>query len=133
MSQNVRSILGQQAGVRNARVLKGPSLRNDPDFDRQVESAEASGAIIEDESDELLLLDLIVSGTRTGTTERVYAGIEVSITANDDDVNRAADRAEMLKRATGGPVMAAVLASRVEAPQRELAARRNVAVALHPE
>ena len=133
VAQNVRSILGQQAGVRSSRVLKGPSLRTDPDFDRQVESAEACGAITADESDELLLLALIVSGTRTGTPERVYAGIEVSITANDDDVNRAADRAEILRKVTGGPVMAAVIAARMEAPQRELAARREVAVAVHPE
>ena len=133
VAQNVRSILGQQAGVRSSRVLKGPSLRTAPDFDRQVESAEASGAITEDESDELLLLDLIVSGTRTGTRERVYAGIEVSITANDDDVNRAADRAEMLRKVTGVPVMAAVIAARVDEPQRELATRREVAVAVHPE
>ena len=133
VAQNVRSILGPQAGVRSSRVLKGPSLRTDPDFDRQVESAEASGAITEDESDELLLLDLIVSGTRTGTPERVYSGIEVSITANDDDVNRAADRVEILRKVTGGPVMAAVIAARVDEQQRALAARREVAVAVHPE
>ena len=133
VAQNVRSILGQQAGVRSSRVLKGPSLRTDPDFDQQVESAEASGAITEDESDELLLLDLIVSGTRRGNPERVYAGIEVSMTANDDDVNRAADRAQILRKVTGGPVMAVVIADRVEAQQRELAARREVAVAVHPE
>ena len=133
IAQNVRSILGQQAGVRNSRVLKEPSLRTDPDFDQQVEGAEASGAITEDESDELLLLDLIVYGTRRGNPERVYAGIEVSITANDDDVNRAADRAQILKKVTGGPVMAVVIADRVEAQQRELAARREIAVALHPE
>ena len=133
VAQNVRSILGQQAGVRSSRVLKGPNLRTDPGFDRQVESAEASGAITEDESDELLLLDLIVSGTRTGTRERVYAGVEVSITANADDVNRAADRAEILRKVTGGPALAAVIAARVEAPQRELAAQREVAVAVHPE
>ena len=133
VAQNVRSILGQQAGVRSSRVLKGPNLMTDPGFDRQVESAEASGAITEDESDELLLLDLIVSGTRTGTRERVYAGVEVSITANADDVNRAADRAEILRKVTGGPALAAVIAARVEAPQRELAAQREVAVAVHPE
>ena len=133
VAQNVRSILGQQAGVRSSSVLKGPSLRTDPDFDQQVESAEASGVITEDESDELLLLDLIVSGTRRGNPERVYAGIEVSITANDDDVNRAADRAQILRKVTGGPVMAVVIADRVEAQQRELAARREVAVAVHPE
>ena len=118
-----------RAGVRTSRVLKGPSLRTDLDFDQQVESAEGSGAISEDESDKLLLLDLIVSGNRTGARERVYAGIEVSITANDDDVNRAADRAEILRKVTGGPVMAA----RVEAQQRELAAQREVAVAVHPD
>ena len=133
VAQNVRSILGQQAGVRSSRVLKGPSLRTDPDFDRQVESAEASGAITEDESDELLLLDLIVSGTRRKPFQGFPSGVEVSITANDDDVNRAADRAEILRRVTGGPVMAAVIAARVDEPQRALAARREVAVAVHPE
>ena len=133
VAQNVRSILGQQAGVRSSRVLKGPSLRTDRDFDRQVESAEASGVITEDESDELLLLDLIVSGTRTGTRERVYVGIEVSITANDDDVNRAVGRAEILMKVTGGPVIAVVIADRVEAQQTELATLRGVAIAVHPE
>ena len=133
VAQNVRSILGQQAGLRSSKVLKGPNLRTDPDFDQQVESAEASGAITEDESDELLLLDLIVSGTRAGTRARVYAGIEVSITANDDDVNRAADRAEILRRVTGEPALAAVIAARVDEPQRELATQREVAVAVHPE
>ena len=133
VSQNVRSILGQQAGVRSAKVLKGPNLRNDPDFDQLVENAENSGVITENESDELLLLDLIVSGTRTGTPDRLYAGIEVSITANNDDMNRAADRVEILRKVTGGPVLAAVIAVRVETPQRELAATRGVTVAVHPE
>ena len=133
VSQNVRSILGQQAEVRSARILKGPNLRNDPEFDRQVESAETNGAITEDESDELLLLDLIVSGARTGTLDRVYVGVEVSITANDDDVNRAANRVEILRKVTGESVMSAIIAARVEAPQRELAARREVVVAVHPE
>ena len=133
VAQNVRSILGQQARVRNSRGLNGPSLRTDPDFNRQVESAEASGAITEDESDELLLLDVIVSGTRTGAKERVYAGIEVSISANDDDVNRASDRAEILRTVTGEPVMATVIAARVDEPHRGLAVQREVAVAVHLE
>ena len=98
-----------------------------------MESAEASGAITEDESDELLLLDVIVSGTRMGAKERVYAGIEVSITANDDDVNRASDRAEILRKVTGEPVMATVIAARVDEPHRGLAVQRDVAVAVHPE
>ena len=133
VAQNVRNILGQQAGVRSSRILKGPNLMTDPDFDRQVENAEASGAVTEDKSDELLLLDLIVVGTMRETKERVYVGIWVSITANDDDVNRAADRVDILRKVTGGPVMAVVIADRVEEPQRKLAAKGEVAVALHPE
>ena len=43
----------------------------------------------------------------------MYVGVEVSITANDDDVNRAADM--------------------VEEPQRKLAANREVEVALQWE
>ena len=74
VAQNVKSILGQQVGVRNSRVLKGPSLRTDPDLDRQVESAEAIATITEHERDELLLLDLIVSGARTGSREKFKPG-----------------------------------------------------------
>ena len=129
LAQNVRSILGQQAGAGNSLVLKGPNLRNAPEFEARVENAEANGVVTEDESDELMLLDLIVAGTRTGTRERMYVGAEVSITANDDDVDRAADGAEIVRRVTGGPV----IADRAEEPQRELAARREVAVVLHPE
>ena len=55
----------------------------------------------------------------------MYAGIEVSITANDDDVNRAADRVEILGRVTGGPALTAVIAAWLEAPQIELAAKRG--------
>ena len=130
---NVRSILGQQAGVRNAKVLKGPNLRTDEDFDKLVEMAEANGVITEGESHDLWVLDLIVSGTRRGSGGRIYVAVEVSITANDNDVNRAADRSEIPGRAVVGPAMGAVIASRIDEPQRELAARREVAAAVHPE
>lgn len=133
VSWNIRSILGQHAGVRNSRVLKGPNLRTDLDFETQVENAEAAGAITEEESDELWLLDLIVSGTLRGTQEGVYVAVEVSITANDDDVNRAADRVETLRKVTGGPVMAMVIATRMDESCREPAARRGVETAIHPE
>ena len=43
----------------------------------------------------------------------------MSITANDDDVNRAADRAEILRKVTGERVPAAVIATRMEARYQE--------------
>ena len=130
---NVRSLLGQQLGIRNSRVLKGPNLRNDEDLEQLLEEAESRGAITEEEADELLLLDLIVAGTQRADHARVYVAAEISITANQDDVNRAADRADILRRVTGLPSRPVVIADRMAESYRNLADEKEVAVAIHPE
>ena len=132
-TSNIRSILGQQLGIRNSRVLKGPNLRTDEDLESLLEQAESSGAITEEEADELLLLDLIVAGTHRADHARVYVAAEISITANQDDVNRAADRAEILWRVTGFPSRPVVIADRISEPCRKLADEKEVAVAIYPE
>ena len=120
-------------GIRNSRVLKGPNLRTDEDLESLLEQAESSGAITEEEADELLLLDLIVAGTHRADHARVYVAAEISITANQDDVNRAADRAEILWRVTGFPSRPVVIADRISEPCRKLADEKEVAVAIYPE
>ena len=130
---NVRSLLGQQLGIRNSRVLKGPNLRNDEDLEQLLEEAESRGAITEEEADELLLLDLIVAGTQRADHARVYVAAEVSITANQDDVNRAADRADILRRATGLLTRPVVIADRMAKSYQSLADEKGVAVAIYPE
>ena len=132
-TSNIRSILGQQLGIRNSRVLKGPNLRTDEDLESLLEQAESSGAITEEEADELLLLDLIVAGTHRADHARVYVAAEISITANQEDVNRAADRAEILWRVTGFPSRPVVIADRISEPCRKLADEKEVAVAIYPE
>ena len=130
---NVRSLLGQQLGIRNSRVLKGPNLRTDEDLESLLEKAESRGAIMEEEADELLLLDLIVTGTQRADHARVYVAAEISITANQDDVNRAADRADILRRVTGIPTRPVVITDRMAESYRQLADEKEVAVAIYPE
>ena len=130
---NVRSLLGQQLGIRNSRVLKGPNLRNDENLEQLLEEAESRGAITEEEADELLLLDLIVAGTQRTDHARVYVAAEVSITANQDDVNRAADRADILRKVTGLPTRPVVIADRMADSYQQLADEKEVAVAIYPE
>ena len=132
-TSNIRSILGQQLGIRNSRVLKGPNLRTDEDLESLLEQAESSGAITEEEADELLLLDLIVAGTHRADHARVYVAAVMEISANQDDVNRAADRAEILWRVTGFPSRPVVIADRISEPCRKLADEKEVAVAIYPE
>ena len=133
VASNIRSILGQHVGVRNSKVMKGPNLRTDEDFESKVENAEVTGVVTEKEVDELWLLDLIVSGTLRTTHERVYVAVEASITPDGNDSTRAADRAEILRKITGGPARAVVIATRMDEPFREQAIQMGVETALHPE
>ena len=98
-----------------------------------MENAEGARVITEEESEDLWHLDLTTQGTRRGTQDRVCAGVEVSITADSNDVNGAADRTEILRKLTGEPALAVVIADRMDEQQRKLALQRGVETALHPE
>ncbi len=130
---NIAGILGRHISIRGVRILKGPHIELDPNFVEQLEGAEAAGVVTEQESDELWLSDLIVCGTRRSDKERVYVAVKATITANEVEVNRAADRAEILRKVTGRPVTPVVITSRMEKSCREAAARRGVETAICPE
>ena len=130
---NIRSILDQKLGKRNSRVLKGADHRTDDDFEERVKEAESNGRVTEQEADDLWLLNLIISGTRRGSSERVYAAAEVSITPDDDDAGRAARRARILGKITGSAVTPVVIATKADEAYLEMAAGMGVEVATHPE
>ena len=132
IASNIRSILGQKLHIRNSRVLKGPNLRTDENFEKDVEAAENNGRITPEETDDLWLLDLIVSGNRREGGERVYVAAEVSITPGDD-ADRAARRAGILGKITGRAVTPVVIATRADDAYLEMAAGIGVEVAIHPE
>ena len=113
-------------GRQKCQVHSGPARRHqdrrgpegaNPGTDREFENAETNRVITKQQSDDLWPLDLIAWGTR----ETVYAGVEVSITDNAGDGDRAASREETLRKVTRGPVMAVVIASRMNEPCRKLA------------
>lgn len=122
ITNNIESILGQQLGI-----------QSDEDFEDLLEQAERNGAITWDETVELPFLDIIVAGTQRADRTRVYVAAEVSITANQDDVNRAAARAEIIQKATQFPARPVVIADRSSAAHRQLADQREVEVAIYPE
>ena len=66
------------------------------------------GLVTDEESEEMELTDLIVLG-QDEDGNPVYITIEVSITIQDHDVERAEMRAEVLSRATGVKAMPAVI------------------------
>lgn len=133
VTANIAGILGRHAGLRRARILKGLGFGTDQDFEDLLETAELTGALTAAEIDDLLLLNVIATTTSRTTLERTYAAVEISITASDGDVHRVADRAEHLRKLSDTPVAAVLVAPSVEEPQAQLAAARNVTIAVHAE
>lgn len=78
----------------------------------------------ESDIDSLLDADLVVEGKRDGGP--VYAVIEVSRTARVYDVDRAADRADILRQAVKEPVLAAVIGNRARPAAVRRAGERQV-------
>ena len=107
-ASNLRSLLRQHLGLRNARILKGPNREPDEEFTAKLDQAQENGLITEEELGAALLLDVIA---RANTTDRqtVYAAIEISITVNGGDVTRARERARTIGTTTGTRAAAVVI------------------------
>ena len=112
-ASNLRSLLRQHLGLRNARILKGPNREPDEELTAALNRAQANGLITEEELGAALLLDVIA---RANTTDRqtVYAAIEISITVNGGDVTRARERARTIGTATGTRAAAVVIGARAD-------------------
>ncbi len=102
------------------RILK--RIRPVPPLELQelLDEAVAAGRITEDEQEDVLLADVIVVGRREG--RKTYLVVEVSGEVRVHDVERAARRADVLRRAIGAPVLGAVAGERV-IPEAEAEAR----------
>jgi predicted nucleic acid-binding Zn-ribbon protein len=92
-------------------------------LDEQQVLALAAG-LPDDEVDSLLDADLIAQGERNG--QPVYVVAEVSRTARVYDVDRAAGRAELLRRVVKEPVLAAVIGDRARPAAVRRARERQV-------
>ena len=80
----------------------------------------------QDELLEVLLSDAIVRGTRQG--EPAYAVIEISLTIADRDISRAADRAEILERASKVRSFPVAIGEHIPAHQETRAIAMNVSL-----
>ena len=97
-----------------------------------LDQATESGAISDEESDELERTDLILAGL-TPAGESVYAVAEVSITIDDDDVDRARSRSRILQRASDTASRAVVIGTAISDANRQRAVQDGVAVVIMEE
>jgi hypothetical protein len=89
---NICSYLGSYIGIRKCKIKDKSELLEE--LDEYVEK----GIISEEEENDVIELDLIVSGILKGTKEEVYVAIEISYKIGNYDIERVIRRKEILER-----------------------------------
>ena len=132
VANNLGSIAGRDLRLRRIRVLKALGFPTNEGLGELIADAEDRGALTEAEANDLLATDLIAVGRSRENGHDVYVAAEVSITVGDEDIERAAERAEYLGKVTGQATEPAVVGESIEPEQEALARRRQVTVMLLP-
>ena len=126
VANNIATLVRHPLDIRRVRVLKGYGVADPMTFHDLMDSAEDQGKISSRERMEAGKTDMVLLGQKMSDRANVYVAVEVSITAADNDISRAADRSEFLRRATGEDSLPAVVSVHIDDARRRLAQLRNV-------
>ena len=123
-------VLSQRMRLRRAVTLKSIIASIDRGFAELLEDAEDQQIITPEQNIQVRLLDVILRAIDRATAAPVYIAVEVSITLHQEDIDRAAERAAILEKATGIAAKAVVVSGRVHPPQETQAAAAGVHIIL---
>ena len=126
VASNIATIVRHPLSIRRVRLLKGHGAADPMAFHDLMDSAEDRGAISAQERVEASSADLVIQGERDLDQATVYVALEISVTAADSDIIRAADRSDLLRRATGTDSAAAIVSVNIDADRQRLAREKNV-------
>ena len=122
-------LVRRHLGVRNASVLVAINRPNGDTIASLLNDGTDRGVITEDEADELDRADVILLGSSLDG-EDVYVVGEISITIDDNDVDRASARARVLQTASDKTTHAAVFGAAISDGNRERARSSDVTVVI---
>ena len=129
----VPSLVGQRLGLARPRVLVGGRLGVTGEFMDLADDALDEGRITQDEWAEIRTSDLVLSCVRRADRAQVYFVAEVSVTASDSDIERAARRATILTGMTGSDAIAGIVTTSLDDDRGESAHGQGVAALILEE
>ena len=112
--------------LRRNRLLYSNILGRDRGLDELLADAVDESLISDDDKADLEQVDSVMSGQDDGAT--VYFVGEISLTVNNHDIDRAIERAAILRKATGCDVWPMVIGDTIPDPQRARAEAEGVAI-----
>ena len=113
--------------LRRIRIVENSALAD------RIDDAIESGTFAEADREPLLLLDVVAWGRDVQTREERYLAAEVSSGIGETDILRAADRAVLLEKLTGVPVLPVVAGYSIAPRFRSIAVARQVQVVITEE
>ena len=122
-------LIRRHLGVRNAAVLAAINRPNGDTIASLLNDGTERGVITEDDADELDRADVILRGS-SPDGEDVYVVGEISITIDDNDLDRAVARARVLRTASNTTTHAAVFGTAISDGNRERARSSDVTVVI---
>ena len=126
VANNVATIVSRPLGIRRVRLVKGHGATDTMTFHDLMDDAEDRGIITGQERVEAGSADLVIRGERHPDQSTIYVALEISVTAADSDINRAADRSDLLRRATGRESASAIVSGHIDLDRQRLAEEKNV-------
>ena len=126
-----RRLVRRNMGFQNVRLLHGDITFGQRMADDIAEEAENAGRITMDEGDALVMADIIfIAEDEAGQPVQVL--LEISLTVQQHDIERAETRAGILERATGIRTLAGVVGESIPEEERTRAQGRGVACMATP-
>ena len=111
--------------ITNADILWVSTTSEKQDLLDLLDQAVESGAISDHESEDMERTDIVIRGSYPDGNP-AHVVIEASLTVQESDIRRAADRAAILEKAVGGPTRAVVIGESIAGTDQELADREQV-------
>ena len=119
-------LVRRELGVHNARRLHADLAFGERMATQIANDAASEGRITDDEADELVISDVIFVGLDEAS-QPVQVLLEVSLTVQQHDIERAEARARILEKANGIRTLAGVVGENVPEEERTRAQGRGVA------
>ena len=129
---NILNIVKDELGLTRGRILLARGRDTAQQLLDAIEAAEQQGLITEQQTDDVMVSDIIIRARRAADRQYVYGVFEVSRTIRANDIDRAHNRAETMAVATKEAAIAAVIGERIHRSQQAQADRMGVLVLLPP-
>ena len=120
-------LIKRYLGMEDMRVIYAVTIPDNNQLPEILDHAVSAGHLDVSEADELEDADIVMRGPSE------YAVAEVSVTLDENDVQRARERAGLLAKATTEPVRAVVIGAHALDSASQLAVANNVAVMILTE